>query len=359
MIMAYKILYIDDLETKSREKDIENLDYEVRLYNPTSNISDLFNEFEEFKGVDASVLDYRLTKGENNACFDAPTIAQTLRTKHKEDLQDFPLVLMSNEDIKINEYDKDLTSQDLFDFALTKQAFSDDMPNFKKKLDSFIKTYEAIKLNKFDLTKILDIEDDSILHSRIKPNTIKIGKNVFMFSNFLYYEVIRPIGTLIGEDVLSARLGVSKESNDWDKLLDAIKPSLYTGIFSDYHKRWWMDKINSWWSDTITSETSLRRLNAGERVELLKNKLGLANLIPLTKTKHSVSSNFWTICKYSKEPIDPFDGIELLKEYHPWQEKEYISIEIALTKMDNFKEIVSDIDKKAIRDIVKKERGNG
>ncbi len=136
MIMAYNILYIDDLETKSREEDIKNLGYEVRLYNPTSNLSDLFLELEEFKNVKATVLDYRLTKGSNNACFDAPTIAQTLRTKHKEDLQGFPMVLMSNETIKVAEFDKDLTSQDLFDFVLTKEEFSNDMPNFKKKLDS-------------------------------------------------------------------------------------------------------------------------------------------------------------------------------------------------------------------------------
>jgi len=357
--MAYRILYIDDLETQSREKDIENLGYEVKLYNPTSNISDLFEELDEFKGVSAFVLDYRLTKGENNACFDAPTIAQTLRTKHKEDLQDFPMVLMSNEDIKIAEYDKDLTSQDLFDFVLTKEEFSADMSRFKRKLDSFIKSYETIRLNKFDLTRILDIEDDSILHSRIKSNAIEIGDNVFMLSNFLYYEVTRPIGVLIGEDVLSARLGVSKESTDWADLLDSIKPSLYTGIFSDYHKRWWMDKVNIWWSEIITAETSLRRLNADERVELLKTKLGLDNLTALTKSEHSVSSNFWTICKFSKEPIDPFDGIELLKEYKSWQNKEYISIKSALEKMEEYKNQVSDIDKKAIREIVKKERENG
>jgi len=357
--MAYKILYIDDLETQSREKDIENLGYEVKLYNPTSNISDLFTKLETFKVVNASVLDYRLTKGANNACFDAPTIAQTLRTKHKEDLQDFPLILMSNETIKINEYDKDLTSQDLFDFVLTKQEFSDDMPNFKKKLDSFIKSYETIKRNKFDLNKILDLNAESNLHSRMKSNTLKIGKNIFMLSNFLYYEVIRSIGLLIGEDVLSARLGVSKESNDWDKLLEIIKSSFYTGIFSDYHNRWWMKKVNKWWSETITSETTLRRLNAVERVDLLKTKLDL-DLIPLKKTKHSVSSNFWTICKYSKEPLDPFDGIELLKEYHPWQEKEYLSIDSALFgKMENYKNQISEIDKKAIRELVRKERANG
>ena len=356
--MAYKILYIDDLETKSREEDIKNLGYEVKLYNPTSNIADLFNTLES--DTKACVLDYRLTKGKNNACFDAPTIAQTLRTKHKNDLKDFPLVLMSNEKIKVKEFDKDLTSQDLFDFVLTKEEFGKDMSNFKNKLNSFIKSYETIIEHKFNLVKIIEFDEKYMLHSRIKSNAAAISKNIFTLSSFIYYDIVRPIGILIGEDVLSARLGVSKESEDWNELLKIINASIYTGAFSDYLERWWMDKINKWWNETISSEISLRRLDAEERVELLKLKLGLKNLTPLTKTKHSHSSNFWTICKDSRQPLDPFDGIELLKDYLPWQEKEYLSIESALDgKMDEYKNQISEIDKKAVRDIVKKERANG
>jgi hypothetical protein len=356
--MAYKILYIDDLETESRQKDIENLGYEVKLYNPTSDISDLFTELDS--KTKACVLDYRLTKGKNNACFDAPTIAQTLRTKHKNDLKDFPLVLMSNETIKVKEFDKDLTSQDLFDFVLTKQEFSNDKSNFKKKLDSFVKAYETIIEHKFNLVKIIEFDEKYTLHSRIKSNAASISKNLFTLSSFIYYDVVRPIGILIGEDVLSARLGVSKESKDWNKLLEIINSSIYTGTFSDYLKRWWMDKINKWWSKTISSDASLRSLDAEERVELLKATLGLKNLTPLTKTKHSLSSNFWTICKESGMPLDPFDGIEIVKDYLPWQEKEYLTIDAALDgKMDAYKNQISDIDKKAIRELVKKERANG
>lgn len=356
--MAYKILYIDDLETQSREKDIQNLGYDVKLYNPTSDISDLFKALES--GTKACVLDYRLTKGKNNACFDAPTIAQTLRTKHKNDLKDFPLILMSNEDIKVKEFDKDLTSQDLFDFVLTKEEFGNDMSNFKNKLDSFIKSYETIIKYKFNLVKIIEFDKKYTLHSRIKSNAASISKNLFTLSSFIYYDIVRPIGILIGEDVLSARLGVSRESEDWNKLLIIINSSIYTGAFSDYHKRWWMDKINKWWSETISSGASLRSLEAEERVELLKLKLGLKKLIPLTKTKHALSSNFWTICKDSRQPIDPFDGIELLKDYFPWQEKEYLSMESALAgKMDKYKNQISEVDKKAVRELVKKERANG
>ena len=140
--MAYKVLYIDDLETESRLNDIIDLGYEAKLYNPTSDLTDLFNHLEE--DTRACVLDYRLTKGINNACFDAPTIAQTLRTKHKNDLKDFPLILMSNETIKVQEYDKDLTSQDLFDFVLTKEEFTNAKIKFKQKLDSFINAYNSI-----------------------------------------------------------------------------------------------------------------------------------------------------------------------------------------------------------------------
>lgn len=357
MIMVYKVLYIDDLETESRLKEIENLGYDVKLYNPTSDISDLFSSLEE--NTKACVLDYRLTQGANNACFDAPTIAQTLRTKHKNDLKDFPLVLMSNEKIKVKEFDKDLTSQDLFDFVLTKEDFSDNKSNFKKKLDSFIKSYETIKQHKFDLKQVIKFDENYPLHPRISTDAKAIGKNLFGLSSFIYYDCVRPIGITIGEDVLSARLGVSKESKDWNNLLKEIGFTKYSGAFSDYLDRWWMDKINRWWYEQINSEMSLRKLNAEERVELIKSKLDLKNLTPLIKTKYSLSSNFWTICKHSKQPLDPFDGIELLNDYLPWQEKEYLSIDSALEgKMDDFKNKISDVDKKAIRDIVKKERIN-
>ena len=356
--MAYKVLYIDDLETESRLKDIENLGYEVKLYNPTSNITDLFKELD--MNTNACVLDYRLTKGPNNACFDAPTIAQTLRTKHKNDLKDFPLILMSNENIKVKEYDKDLTSQDLFDFVLTKEEFSNNKSNFKIKLDAFIKSYEAIKHHNFDLIKILELDEKSELHSRITSDGVALGKNLFSISSFIYYDIVRPIGVMVGEDVLSARLGVSKESKDWDKLLQEINPTSYKGVFSEHLSRWWMHKLSKWWDDKISADVSLRKLNAEDRVSLIKSKLGLKNLIALQKTQYSASTNFWTICKHSGLPLDPFDGIELLKNYSPWKDKEYLSVDSALSgQLEKFKNQISEIDKKAIRDIVKRERENG
>jgi hypothetical protein len=266
---------------------------------------------------------------------------------------------MSNETIKIQEFDKDLTSQDLFDFVLTKEEFTSNKQRFKEKLDAFIESYKTIVKYKFDLKKIIGIDDKLILHSRLKSDAASISKNLYTLSSFIYYDIVRPIGIMVGEDVLSARLGVSKESEDWEKLLEKINSCIYDGVFSEYLTRWWMDKIIKWWNDDISPDVSLRSLNAEERVELLKSKTGLKKLVPLTKTKYSFSSSFWTVCKYSREPLDPFDGIELLKTYLPWKDKEYLSIDSALKVMDEYKFLISDIDKKAVREIVKKERANG
>jgi hypothetical protein len=357
MIMAYKIFYIDDLETESRKKDLEDLGYVVKLYDPTSNLNDLFTEIEA--DTDAVILDYRLTKGKNNACFDAPTIAQTLRTKHKDDNKGIPLILMSNEIIKVSEFDKDFTSQDLFDFVLTKEGFTRGMEIFKSKLDSFITAYQKIQSDN-DLIKLLGLEEDEIfLHSRLISTFDKAGNNQLKISSLIYNDLISAIGLTIGEDVLSARLGVSKESEDWPKLLDYLINASYNGLFSEIKDRWWMEKINLWWKEEISSEDSLRRLNAEERVNLIKSKLKFENLIPLSKTRNSISNNFWTICKYSKEPIDPFDGVELLKEYLPWQEKEYLSIDSALLNKEEYKSLISSIDKKAIRELADKLNANG
>ncbi len=355
--MAYKIFYIDDLETESRKKDLEDLGYDVKLYDPTSNLNDLFTEIEA--DTSAVILDYRLTKGAYNACFDAPTIAQTLRTKHKDDNKGIPLILMSNEKIKVSEFDKDFTSQDLFDFVLTKEDFTRGMTDFKHKLNSFIVAYEKIKTEN-SLIKLLGLEEDEIvLHSRFISTFDKAGNNQLKISSLIYDDLISAIGLTIGEDVLSARLGVSKESEDWPKLLDYLINASYKGIFSEIKGRWWMEKINLWWKEEISAEDSLRKLNAVERVNLVKSKLKFENLIPLSKTKNSISNNFWTICKYSKEPIDPFDGVELLKEYLPWQEKEYLSIDSALLNKEEYKSLISSIDKKAIRELADKLNANG
>lgn len=352
--MAYKILYIEDQKADSRSKDLEEIDFEIKSYDPSPNMNEVILEIKDYS-PSAIIMDYRLTKGENNICYDAPTIAATLRSKHSDGIIERPIILMSNED-NIVDYYKDFTNQDLFDFSITKKDFSSDKMYFKNKVTAFIKSYAFIKKADFNVTTIfgLDESESNLIHPIILQKLNFKKGFIYEHSRFINDKVMYSIGILIGEDVLSARLGVSKESADWEELLKRVEGAKYLGVFSDIHTRWWMEKINLWWKSQISDEIPLRRLNAEERVDLIKEKLNLENLEKVNKTNYSNSSNFWTICKFSKLPIDPFDGIEILnKDYLPWQEKEYISFDSALTEIESYKDIISEIDKKAIRELAK------
>lgn len=356
--MAYKILYVEDQKAESREHDLKDLGFVVESYDPSSDLSEILAKLND---INALILDYRLTKGENHACFDAPTIAATLRSIHTEDFKERPIILMSNEDLIVDYY-KDYTNQDLFDFAISKKDFLLNKDKFKKYLISFVEAYSKIKADNFDLVKIFQIktEERCLIHPQIQSKLNSKEGYIYEHSRLINDSIIHAVGALIGEDILAARLGVSKDSKDWNTLLESLKESKYTGIFSEIHSRWWMDKVLFWWGEIIKSETPLRRLNAEERVNIIKTKLSLTNLEPAVKTNHSSSSNFWTICKFSSQPLDPFDGIELLKkDYLPWQEKEYISFDSALTEIESYKNSISEIDKKAIRELSKTVNANG
>ncbi len=354
--MAFKILYIEDQAAESRAQDLLNAGFEVVTYDPSSDIKEALSQISA--DTSALVLDYRLTAGEKNACFDAPTIAQTLRSKHShgaDQRTEIPIVLMSNESV-ITDYYNDFTSQDLFDFTLTKKQFIDAQERFAIKLTAFINGYKWIKDAGFNIFKILALNEDeeSLVHANIIIKTNKFDHHVFEYSRLVFEQVIRAIGPLIGEDVLSARLGVGKDSKDWAKLLETLAGAKYNGILSDAFTRWWMVKVNDWWSNVVKATVPLRRLDAQERVEILTKFFGF-DLMPLKKTEYSQSSNFWTICKLSNVAIDPFDGIELYKKDPlPWQEKEYLSIDMAMNHIDKYKDYISAVDRKAIRELSQK-----
>src|SRR5690554_2038004 len=350
--MAYKILYIDDQDSSSRKKDFESIGYDVETYKPTNDFKEIAVKVKD--GIDALILDYKLTEGEGEqACFDAPTVAQFVRTLHIKDNYDIPIVLMSNQKIFTDSYKKDFTSQDLFDFTITKQEFNASKSDFGKKLKSFIEAYTKIKSDK-SLLLSLGLNKDFKLNSRLNLSYAKVKNDIFIVSTLIYEDIISSVGLTIGEEVLAARLGIAINSDQWSDVLDSLKESKYTGVFSDFKNRWWMAKVNLWWNEKISDSIPIRRLNAYERVELIRLKLKLENLTIATKTKYSKSSNFWTVCKYSKEPIDPFDKVELLKDYLPWQEKEYLSLDSALLNREEFKNLISKIDKKEIRELATK-----
>jgi len=350
--MAYKLYYIEDLESESRKSDLENLGFEVEQYDPERDINNVIDKIDAYN-PDVIIMDYRLNNGSENVNYDAPTIAATLRNKHRENFKEIPIILISNEG-KIADFYKDFLNQDLFDYAIEKQVLNDRQEFFKERVLSYIDSYIKIKEFDFDILKILGLEekDSLLLHSLIVKKLEPKKQQIYEYSRFVNDNLIYAIGTLIGEDVLAARLGVDKSSEDWSNVLDELKELKYKGIFKDSHNRWWSEKLEEWWT-SVFGVNNLRRLNASERVSFLVDNFKF-DLKTANATELSKSTKFWTICKGTNMPLDPFDGIQIIKkDYKSWQEKEYFSKDYALAKIDEEKNFIDETDLKYLKDLAK------
>lgn len=347
--MAYKILYIEDLEAETRNLTFKREYFDIESITPSDSIDKIISDINQID-PDLIILDYILTEGSNLKFCNAPTVAATLRSLTAiEGFKERPIVLMSNQDHIVNLYRKDYTSHDLFDYAITKQnATKVCTEKFINKCISLIEAYKKITEVNFDLSKILQI-DKKYIHSKLYFYLNDNNKSIYEYSRFIFEHLIRCSGMIIGEDILSARLGVSKESSDWNQLKIYFDDYKFKGIFSSSYNRWWMPLIDTWWTNTLEEKYSLRHYNAEERVEILKSKTGL-NLVIATSSDKNLSTNYWSICKQTKLPLDPFDGIELLEEeFMPWQDKDYISIDGYLEDIEKYSKIVSDLDRTEMR----------
>lgn len=324
------MLYIEDLKNFGSIKSELEKDgvFEVDVWNPRS----LEELSEKVNGKDLLIADFRLDKSDSIA--DGPSFAQALRTKNSRNHIDIPIVLFSVEDA-ITDYYKDFTSQDLFDFSIPKGVYLANSTKYNNRLLSVINAYKEIKTKKFDFCSLLGISEEfntQKLDYRIKFSLSKdiFSEDVHAFSHFILQNLIRAVGPLIGEDFLSARLGISKDSQDWEALKEKLYEFKYNGIYSSTYTRWWTPSVLAWFQASDRLNRPLRRLDAKDRTQSIMEILDLTKLEPLEKIQKGAyiakSSKFWTICKETHKPIDTVDGFELYeKELHPWIDPSYIS----------------------------------
>ena len=88
-----------------------------------------------------------------------------------------------------------------------------------------------------------------------------------------------------------------------------------------------------WWRSLAEDISPLSILGASERVNKLKELIGLKRLVAATPIKDFYGDHFQTICEYSRKPLDPIDGV-IIDEQDPlpWQERRYLSIDAALER---------------------------
>jgi hypothetical protein len=334
--MAYKIAYLEDLDAASIQRNILQLGFEIIHIMPQDNFEDTLKQIQEVN-ADLLLMDFRLNAG--TAKFNAPPFAQFFRSQVIEDGRNLPIALISSEE-NIRDYYRDYTSFDLFDFAVDKATFLNNTEKYCTLFSELIHTYTIASNNRNIGISLLKIPDD--LQQRFDKRFLdilmmdKYINDPFMLSNLLLSYFVKPIGFLIGPDVLSARLGISSDSKSWDDLVIHLNKFKYNGIYSKTYSRWWAQGIEIWWKNQFPDMPLLRRLNAEQRCEIISNKLSIPGLEPSIKPELSNSSRFWTVCAGSKKPLDPIDGFEIARDVinSPWLEPELYSFDYLVNHSD-------------------------
>ena len=332
MNMAYKVVYIEDLDADSVLHDLSLFELAIEHCKPTTFTETIANV--DSKIPDLILMDFRLMAGGGEV--DAPAIAQYYRSRaidHPE--KNIPIVLLSN-DSKIHGYYDDFTSHDLFDFSISKEYLSEKKDKYALLIKELIDSYQTVaelQKQKQDLIQLLNvpesIKDD--LDPRINEtlSSKKFQSNTYMVSAFILNSIVKPIGVLIGEDVLSARLGVSKSSRDWNLLCEQLDEVAYKGLYSGAYRRWWSTGVDNWWLRDICETNHLRRLSSDQKLEALHLKFGDMQLNKVEGDPMTKTDSFWSVCQYSFVPVDPSEAFEIQPDLttYPWLEPKYYSFE--------------------------------
>jgi len=365
--VQYKYLYIDDIKADKTEESIETpislakglsvdgIEIEYKHVFEFENNNFIKQYLSDYDGLllDLRLDEYKDDNGKHSE-FTATEFAQHIRTLvTKQELgKDLPIILFSTDEKLQQVYATDLSSHNLFDRYLTKVNTPD---NASKKLYSLAKGYveieeykESYRLNngqldldefkKTYIAKLIRLENlfdiDSRIFSRFSENGERIPTHEY--AQVILKDLIYVTGSLINEDILSARLGIDKNnSDDWEKVKEFFENAKYKGVFSDGWNRWWMFEIDNLF-ESITG-TYLSHLDAFQRVEVLKDKLSLSKLIVAEPIKLNTSTRYTTICKAYERPLDEMEGFRVYSSKEPkqWQEYEYASLEaFAVGKVD-------------------------
>ena len=342
--MKYKVLYIDDEVSENSQAFADGLSknglLEIDIIKPT-NFEKLINEIVENQTkIDALILDLKLDgnqKGDRVASFTAPTLATGIKTKYFSENginNAFPIFLISSISNLKKYYDSDTSSHDLFDYTIHKANIGKEGDKYEFLISSITHAYKAIQENTTNFNDLLGLPADSEIPNKVFTTKFLSGEgtSISEISQYIFNEIISKSGVLIDESILAARLGINFEvSSDWLTLIEKLNEYKYSGIFKESFDRWWSNDVLNWWNSNFPRQ--LIQLTALERVNLIKEKFELPNLIEAQQIEKTTSSKFWTVCQAYKLPLDPKDGFLLDGNLmHTWQDKRYLSLHSILER---------------------------
>lgn len=352
--MATNYLYIDDEDPSSLDSYIRAVKggtdlIEIVPERPSSFDEQVSHLLESLTRYDGLILDWQLDdiplEGGKRIQFRAGALAQEIRTRETSgEVRGLPIVLWSTKPKLRRSYFGDHTSHDLFDILYDKADVVDKADQVRYELIALANGYKRIRdvLKDSDAASFVQLlglseEDFNVLHPRFTEAFHRDhSRPAHEYARFLLKEIIHRPGVLISEEILAARLGIDKEaSSDWGTLAEEVLASAkYKGPFHEAWPRWWSHLVEKkWWGAIAEDITALSLLNANERVAIVTEYTKLKNLVAAKPMVEGYGNFFQTVCEVTHEPLDPVDGVILdEKEPQPWQERRYISLNVALER---------------------------
>jgi len=235
---------------------------------------------------DLLALDYRLddaqTPGAVEVRYKAGPLAQQLRDHaSKLGVDDFPIVLVSHENIILSYYQPDLTTHDLFDRIYAKEKLVTDRERIGRELLALVDGYKEIIRVWEDvarLRQLLGLTDDREGEPLLNNQELRRWRDL-KAPHQLAREILRSIidrnGMLRDRQSLLARLGITPDSTDINALIEILGKEnvIYHGVFHGGWERWWDHRLEAFVVGICGEE--LGNLTARERVERLNELFGL------------------------------------------------------------------------------------
>lgn len=290
-------------------------------------------------------LDEEFDENGEKVFYRGPTLAQELRSRMSDgEICSFPIVLWSMNDKIVHSYSPDSSSHDLFDAVYAKDDGQYQLEDgcVSSELVSLARGYQSLRglLKKGGVkvsgaVEILDLQSSE--RELLDPRLMSCFHNVSVFSAAArVLSLLKTDGVLIGEGLLAAKLGVDilNSGKYWGVLKEHLKGSKYGGVFSDGWERWWAHRVDSFGLEVLQLKTSLRRLDARDRVAALNEKLGIG-LIPAEPICTQYSTKYTTVCFATKRPLDSSDGFKILShEQDSWHDSRYVSAYAVLERIN-------------------------